>query len=911
MFILKGFVGLAAVTGTLGFNTHARLSVDNGTDTVVPNHYIVEASLGADLDGLISELSSHRETRVLKVFRSDVFLGVAVESTNENFDTLQQKSAVSRAWNSNKIKLDIINAQTFNDDIAASVYSVHNMTGVDRLHEAGIKGNGAIVAVVDTGINWAHSDLGGGFGPGFKVSGGYDLVGDVPWPWEQDEKVPDDDPTDTNGHGTHVAGIVAAQGDQLVGVAPESTLLAYKVFGTVDETDDTTLIEAFLMAYEAGADIITCSVGGLGGFSNNAWAEVASRLVEQGVVVVIAAGNNGYDGPFFASNGAAGKYVLGVASVEPSELVAPPFLATFNLDGQSNTTTLAYMLGWDEAFPRNMTDWPIVPLSFDTTVPDFACQPLPDDTGDLSQVIPLVRRGDCGYETQQSNLEAFGARYIMFYNTHERTEEPWSFYQDNSILSLIEAEAGEAIINTVKAGGNVTADFSIDPNTNYYGIHNSAGGRPSIFTSWGGLYDLTLKPDLAAPGGSIFSTYLRNNYAVMSGTSMACPYVAGVAALYVGQFGGRKVHGAGWAKDLSMRLMASGKAVPWSDGYTVDDYGSLASLLQVGTGLVDALKVLDYTTSLSWAKFNLNDTHFFSRYHEVDITNNGDEPVSYRFSIQDAGGFEAWAPYSETLFNTPRLKMNRPEELTPVEMVPDVSFPQGSFIVQPGQTRKAKFSFRYPNYPQGLDNLSVYSGKVIITSSKGEHLGVPYFGIASNLKDTLRKENFRSIYPVVESGWSYPFPNMTEKSSWTLNLTIYSQDYPKLYSRHNWATQELRWDIFEKGWTERKWTYPPVVGENGYVGSVAYWFNSPYYYYFDPETDDANYTVSFPLTDVPRVSLNSPTEEYWWMGMMANGSKIVPGDYVMRFGILGPFGVQRHADNWDTYIHPFTILPLE
>lgn len=60
--------------------------------------------------------------------------------------------------------------------------------------------------------------------------------------------------------------------------------------------------------------------------SNNAWAEVASRLVEQGVVVVIAASNNGYDGPFFASNVAAENYVLGVASVEPSELVAPPFL---------------------------------------------------------------------------------------------------------------------------------------------------------------------------------------------------------------------------------------------------------------------------------------------------------------------------------------------------------------------------------------------------------------------------------------------------------------------------------------------------------------------------------------------------------------------------------------------------------
>lgn len=273
-----------------------------------------------------------------------------------------------------------------------------------------------------------------------------------------------------------------------------------------------------------------------------------------------------------------------------------------------------------------MKDWPIVPLSFDTTVPEFACHPLPDDTGDLSQVITLVQRGDYCYETQQSNLEAFGARYIMFYNTHERTEEPWSFYQDNSILSLIEAEAGEAITNTVKAGGNVTADFSINPNTNYCGIHNSAGGRPSTFTSWGGLYDLTLKPDLAAPGGRILNTYLRNNHAVMSGTSMACLYVAGFAALYVGQcVGPRSLH-------------------PWR-----------------------------------WCQMSA-----FLRGH--------------------------------SLFNLTRQERRSEES------------PSFESLLYPQCRTKCRVSFRYPNYRQGLDSLSVYSGKVLITSGKGEHFGVSYFG---------------------------------------------------------------------------------------------------------------------------------------------------------------------------------------
>ncbi|XXH05376.1 hypothetical protein Hte_011802 [Hypoxylon texense] len=880
-------LALSAAAGGLAFRPHRREAGSDGenatTSTNIPQRYIIEAEPGVDVEALASELGSSDDTTVLKVFKSDVFSGVSVEVSTENIDTLREKKSVSQAWNSKQIQLSPLQpAASYSDDATASWYTVHNMTGVDKLHDAGITGKGAVVAIVDTGIQWSHPDLGGGIGPGFKVAGGYDLVGDGDWP--TGPKIPDTDPDDQMGHGTHVAGIVAAKGQNFVGVAPDATILSYKVFTSLDWTEEDVLIEAFLMAYEAGADIITCSVGGPGGWEDNAWATVASRLVEQGVVVTIAAGNSGYDGPFFASNGAAGKYVLGVASVEASTLVAPPFLATFNLHGQSNTTKVAYMPGWDVAFPAKISGWPIVPLSFDTTNEGEACNPLLETGSDLSEVIPLVRRAnDCEFDVQQANLEALGAKYIMFYNNEQMTEPPWSFFQDNSLLGMVEAAAGEAIINTVKAGGNVTADFSMDPNTNYYGLYNSAGGKASVFTSWGGLFDLTLKPDIAAPGGDIFSTWPGNHYQVLSGTSMACPYVAGVAALYVGKYGGRKVHGPEFGKELAMRLMASGRAVPWYDGYSTTDFGFWASPLQVGAGLIDAVKVLNYTTSLSWAKFQLNDTHHFERWHKVDIKNTASVPVSYKFDLQEAGGFEAWAPLDTTgvIFNTPRFKMWRPEEMAPSKMTPDeFTFPTWDFTLQPGEAKTAQFNFLYPNYPEGLPNIPVYGGKVLISGSNGEQLGVPYFGVACNLEDAMRQENFRSIYPTVESGWEYPFINITEKNKWTFNLTVYSQDYPKLYSRHNWATTELRWDIFESSYREFEWKYPPVVGQNGYLGSVAYWANSDTYYYFDPATDDEDFTLSFPLTDINRMSLNTVTEEFWWLGKFTNGSKIAVGDYM-------------------------------
>jgi len=79
--------------------------------------------------------------------------------------------------------------------------------------------------------------------------------------------IPDDDPMDCQGHGTHVAGIIGASNDDyILGVAPAATLGIYKVFGCTGQVANDVLIEAFTMAYNAGADIITASIGGASGW---------------------------------------------------------------------------------------------------------------------------------------------------------------------------------------------------------------------------------------------------------------------------------------------------------------------------------------------------------------------------------------------------------------------------------------------------------------------------------------------------------------------------------------------------------------------------------------------------------------------------------------------------------------------
>ncbi len=586
-------------------------------------------------------------------------------------------------------------------------------------------------------------------------------------------------------------------------------------------------------------------------------------------------------------------------------LASSSFLGTFNLGDFSNETYLAYRSP-EDWYPSDVKDWPIYPLTLNTSIADDACAPLPAGTPDLSKKVVLVRRGGCNFAQKQRNIAAFNASNILVYNNESPLVIPGQT-DPTPLIASITAEAGAAIIETFKAGGNVTADFSLPPIQNLVGVENGlSGGVASYFTSIGATNELFIKPDIAAPGGQIFSTY-PGGWAILSGTSMACPYVAGVAALYISKHGGRSSHGPGFAKDLAMRIISSGEAIAWDDGQEEsNDYGFFASVAQVGTGLINATKILGFETSLSFSKFALNDTHHFSRYHSVDITNSGTKPVTYTFAAQDFGGIETYNTDPAT-WGTPRIGWLEDIIFSPQKMVPSISFPSGAFTVQPGQTKTAKFSFAYP---PGLNStkLPLYSGTVLIKGSNGESLSVPYMGLGSDLhKDLGIMFQYPIGFPRIQSTTKdIPF---SSKSNFTFDLSLDKQDFPNLYTRMNYATTELRWDIFDASWKERDWKYPPVVGQAGYVGSATSWAQATGKAVFDPSSDDANDLVALPLRDLPRDITGQYGVELWWLGRLANGTQIAPGKYKMRFAALVPFGTPENADNWDVFPTPeFDVL---
>ncbi|KAK7992566.1 hypothetical protein PG988_001360 [Apiospora saccharicola] len=870
--------------------------------TNTQSQLITEGATGVSVRTLAAKVES-AGVKVTKSFESGVFHGLSVEAVEDSAHTLQQTFAdVSKAWPIGRIRLAPSEPLVrFSDDAAAANYSVHQWTGVDKAHAAGIFGKGVTVAIVDTGTDYNHPALGGGFGPGFKVAGGYDLVGNGDWP--ASPKEPDNDPIDqTIGHGTHVAGILAGKSEWYTGVAPEATILSYKVFsdGGDRTVDDDTLVEAFLMAYEAGADIITASIGGTSGWSDGPWAVVASRLVDQGVVVTISAGNEGDYGPFYASNGASGKNVLAVASIDSSTVPALPFQVMFNLDGTSNVSTLAYLPASTRA-PSDiyLLPWtPIIPILVDI------CHPLPNNTANLSKVVVLARLGNCTVPKQQANLEKFDVDMMLLYSDDQPIET--LFASPTSSVAMIEAKAAHAILATVRAGGNATAQFEDESATGrVVGAFNSAGGVPSYFSTWGPTYELSLKPDIAAPGRDIYSTYPGGGWATLSGTSMACPYVAGVAALYIGLHGGRREHGPGIAKTLVDRIISSGGAVAWSVLDPLPPGGNMhpatppvmasawAPVSQMGAGMINAAKILNYTTSLSFNKMELNDTAHFERNHRVEITNGGLGPVTYRFSLQPWAGVDAQSSdYEDYIVESHRL--------APKEIVPSVSFPSAEFMIQPGQTGTAQFDFMYPDYDPA--KLGLYSGKILISGSNKEELSVPYLGMAADLFTHYHGNMFPANSPEHIGGVDR-LP-LSKFHTYDFNLSGDAQNFPKLKVDLSYGSQELRWDIFEKEWHEDNWQYPPVLGQTeGYIGSTAVYAHSGQNWAFDPASENKEDTVPLPMLYLFRGDMPTYHDTYslWWFGKLANGSYIAPGDYYWRIAALIPFAEPSSSDSWDVW----------
>ncbi len=168
--------------------------------------------------------------------------------------------------------------------------------------ELGLDGSGILVGIVDTGIDYMHPALGQGYGPGYRVIGGYDFINE------------DSDPVDDHSHGTHVAGIVGANSNSLTGVAPGVSFLAVKVLDENGSGEFSSVLAGIEFCLDPdgnpgtddAVDIMNMSFGGRPLVDDP--VEIAvNNASDAGVLSVVAAGNSGGDNPFDSPYGTIGS----------------------------------------------------------------------------------------------------------------------------------------------------------------------------------------------------------------------------------------------------------------------------------------------------------------------------------------------------------------------------------------------------------------------------------------------------------------------------------------------------------------------------------------------------------------------------------------------------------------------------
>jgi subtilisin family serine protease len=262
------------------------------------------ARLARDLSAIDARRKPRTPSRITREYRT-LFSGVAATVDAAVMDEIRKLPDVTAVHEDFEVRANLTDSVPMIG--ATAVASTYGVTGA-----------GVTVAVIDTGIDYTHPDLGGCLGAACRVAGGYDFVN------------LDDDPRDDYGHGTHVAGIIAANGT-LKGVAPGATLLAYKVLNEYGYGYNSDIIAALEKAVLDGAKVANLSLGGSGSPSDPT-SQALDNATAAGMLSVVAAGNSGYSYQSIQSPGVA-RTALTVGATDKSWQMASFSSRGYVLDG--------------------------------------------------------------------------------------------------------------------------------------------------------------------------------------------------------------------------------------------------------------------------------------------------------------------------------------------------------------------------------------------------------------------------------------------------------------------------------------------------------------------------------------------------------------------------------------------------
>ncbi|MDZ5471807.1 S8 family serine peptidase [Bacillus sp. 31A1R] len=453
-----------------------------------------------------------------------------------------------------------------------------------------LTGRGVTVGVIDTGFDYTHPDLRKSYG------GGHDLVDG------------DDDPMETEGahgqgtlHGTHVAGIIAANG-RIKGVAPEAKIKAYRALGPGGTGTTEQVLAAIEQAIKDKVDVLNLSLGNSINGPDLPISLALNKAVEKGITSVTSSGNSGPNLWTVGSPGTAGK-AISVGASTPSLLI--PYLLIEEMGERFRL----------EPIQGSVASWKL-----DRSYPiTFAGLGKKEDLKNVDGKVVLVERGEITFTEKAKNAIEAGAVAVIIYNNinggfignlEEGVEIPVATVTKKVGKQIQKAlKAKEMMIRTIiKEEKDRLADFS---------------SRGPVTSTW------EIKPDVVAPGVAINST-IPGGYLALQGTSMASPHVAGACALI------KQEHPDWGPEEIKAALMNTAKPIQNEKGTPYKTYEQGAGRIQIKEAI--KTQTLAMPASLQFGKFKLKDVqHTHKQY--ITLRNVSSITQKYSFSVpkQEAG----------------------------------------------------------------------------------------------------------------------------------------------------------------------------------------------------------------------------------------------------------------------------------
>ena len=614
--------------------------------------------LKADQDEVIAEIKkSNIEADTSDVRNYDtVFNGVALGVRAGDIDKLDDLDGVKNVYISEEFERPLLT-------------SSGEMTGAAFAGNLDYKGEGTVVAVIDSGLDYNHRAFTLDNESKARLSeadvnklieekglSGRYYTPKIPYGYNYYDF--NTNLYDSYGvmHGMHVSGIVGANDKEknLYGVAPNAQILALKVFSD-DLQYPTTFTDIWLKAMDdaisLGADVVNMSLGSSAGFSVEGEKYPETEMFEKarraGVVVTVAAGNDGTitDGNYYGVKPLEGNF--------DTALIANPALdeGSFAVASMDNLKKYSRAIGWKEKktnefkeqadvvpganAPANKLTGKWIELAEGREDDPFIKRNI---KGNFA-VIELVNdtEGKQAFVERLKKIIALEPSAIVFYNPESEAE------RIGRNISLGDEAGGITVVrikrstfNKISNANKMSMRFTVDIYMNEEPFENPSAGRLSYFSSWGPTPDLRIKPEITAPGGSIYSTAEDGRYQNMSGTSMASPQVAGASAL-IRQYIRENQLNVDNASDFTkLLLMNTAKPVLYKEDtpYFVRQQGSGALDLKNALETTVVVKAEGTNDNKADGKLEIKEVSEKKFRAKLTLENFGSEPKTYSISTK-------------------------------------------------------------------------------------------------------------------------------------------------------------------------------------------------------------------------------------------------------------------------------------